>query len=613
MPPPRRPRTKQSVWQRRGTYLVLAGAALIVALVSQRILASQVEKAPGAPTGARARQQPGVPAHEAAGAAPEARQPRQRQRPYSGELHLAARDGDVSKVTTLLQEGVPVDVAARDGTHPIHLAADGGNARVVSELLAWGAAVDAKLPADGSTPLLIACERGHAAVAARLLEHGARTEFDHSDSCAECHRIPSALLVAVNFDHANVVIELLRHGVHAEAAAPDAFSPLMIASQLGHARVVKALLTHGVNVDAVKQHDGTSATMLASQMNQPEVLELLLTSGATVDVVSAGDRTALQLASHAGHVAALKVLLARGAAAEHATRRGSRALHFAAQNGHVDAVKVLLTQGRADVHSSNSKGTTALIAAAHNGHLEMVKYLLASSAATDQVTLLNMTATVVSALEGRWAGGDVVKLLLHATMDGCGTTDCAWRHAVHLLFVTIAHGRLDLVSDLSGIARDALQHHAKTNPRAIGDAAHLLLEIVRGDDAATARGLLTTSSHHQGCPYSTAVTPLHLSAALGRIEITRLLLERTDNTNADALWAALYAADAGGHVELVHILHEAVPKGSLGPGVRPPEHALFQRETWTKPAVDGADNSVAEAWLNASVLLGFACGGSRAS
>ena len=88
----------------------------------------------------------------------------------AGEIHTAARAGDLAKVKALL-EANPQCVNEKDeqGLTPLLRA---GDAAVVELLLKHKADVNAA-DKDGATPLLLAAESGHAAVVELLLKHQA--------------------------------------------------------------------------------------------------------------------------------------------------------------------------------------------------------------------------------------------------------------------------------------------------------------------------------------------------------------------------------------------------------------------------------------------------------
>ena len=91
---------------------------------------------------------------------------------FGGEIHDAAKGGDLAKVKALLK-GNPDLVFSKDekGVMPLHVAAFVGAKDVVELLLASKADVNAK-DNKGHTPLNWASAKGHKDVADLLRQHG---------------------------------------------------------------------------------------------------------------------------------------------------------------------------------------------------------------------------------------------------------------------------------------------------------------------------------------------------------------------------------------------------------------------------------------------------------
>lgn len=97
-------------------------------------------------------------------------------------LHLAATEGKLDAVISLLSHKAKGGAKDMDGSTPLHYAAAGGHASVVSALLQ---SLNNKEIEERNTwrktPLHVAAEKGHDSVAVLLLEAGAKINTtDHS-------------------------------------------------------------------------------------------------------------------------------------------------------------------------------------------------------------------------------------------------------------------------------------------------------------------------------------------------------------------------------------------------------------------------------------------------
>ncbi|MFT4626481.1 MAG: cytohesin [Myxococcota bacterium] len=105
--------------------------------------------------------------------------------PTETALHHAARQGDAERVGWCLARGVPVNVAARQGT-ALHAAVESGSADAVRALLEAGATVDARRW-DQWTPLHIAASTNDAASARLLLAAGAAVNARDRNNATPLH------------------------------------------------------------------------------------------------------------------------------------------------------------------------------------------------------------------------------------------------------------------------------------------------------------------------------------------------------------------------------------------------------------------------------------------
>jgi ankyrin repeat protein len=228
----------------------------------------------------------------------------------------AARQGDVSRVSALLDEDPALATAATMlGSQPIHAAYLGGHQPVVELLLSRGVSLDTGLAAElgmlervepavradpdlaktfsstGSTLLHRACYWGQVAVSRLLLANGADANAATRDSFLQIRPLGCAVATADvpnPSDHQETVLELVRlllgHGADVNGRRRDGLTALHSAAYRGQLRVMRYLLEHGADAgtrgyEGAGPHAGQTAADLALAQGQHEAV-LLLASAA---------------------------------------------------------------------------------------------------------------------------------------------------------------------------------------------------------------------------------------------------------------------------------------------------------------------------------------------
>ena len=281
-----------------------------------------------------------------------------------GELLEAAKQGNLAKVTHLLDEGAAIETTDYNDEdeyddsayRPLHHAAEQGNLGVVRELVARGAAINAPTFTKARTPLHYACMAGHLEVVQYLKDHGADMGKADLNGGTPLHYAARAgcLPIVQYFEEI---------GVDMYAPDKDSVTPLHSAAASGDVALVK-YLTEVVYNNKIDQRDNIYMTPLhfAALTGQAKVVAYLVKADASIINLqdSYGD-TALHLAASEGYEEVVKYLLAAKADVTLKNARNYTALMRAKRNPHSPVVKLLeeATPGQAVGHKRHNSAITS--------------------------------------------------------------------------------------------------------------------------------------------------------------------------------------------------------------------------------------------------------------
>jgi hypothetical protein len=167
-----------------------------------------------------------------------------------GNIHDAARFGDLKGLGHLLAEGANPDQRDEGGMTPLHYAASAGRIEEGKLLLENGAVLDFR-DAEGATPLYFAAYFGKTEMAVFLLEKGADPNAGNQANYTPLH-------MAAERGHLPVVEALLAHGGDPNFAARNGDTPLSGAEINGHPDIV-SLLRENLS----RRNGGTGSTPVA--------------------------------------------------------------------------------------------------------------------------------------------------------------------------------------------------------------------------------------------------------------------------------------------------------------------------------------------------------------
>ena len=186
---------------------------------------------------------------------------------------------------------------------------------------------------------------------------------------------------------------------------------LLKSSKVDNNEAVRFLLYMGVNVNH-SDTEGKTALILASKAGHRKVVKTLLSAGADGNYLNSG-RIALMSASRNGHSEVVEILLKGNADSNIKDENGWTALMSGSRNGHSEVVEILLN-GNTDPNIQDNTGWTALMCACQNGHSEVVKILLDGNADSNIQDEDGWTALMSACQNGH---SEVVEILLQENAD----------------------------------------------------------------------------------------------------------------------------------------------------------------------------------------------------
>ncbi len=252
-------------------------------------------------------------------------------------------------------------------------AAKDGNLAKVTELLNTGADVNFKSD-TGVTPLIAASAAGRLNVVKALVDKGANLNIQGPDNY-------TALAEATDHNFPDIVSFLIEKGANLELKEANGFTPLLIAGHRGYGDIAKRLIDAGADVNAKNDYD-TPPLFFECRSDHLDNVKLLLEKGAAVNAQTRSGATALIMAAANGNVEILKVLLDKGADITLSDSNGIAPLTHAVMELRMDAVQFLLEKG-ADIDVLDNFGQTPLIHAVIEGSPDVVKFLLEKGAKRD--------------------------------------------------------------------------------------------------------------------------------------------------------------------------------------------------------------------------------------
>ncbi|XP_010782796.1 ankyrin repeat and death domain-containing protein 1A [Notothenia coriiceps] len=214
---------------------------------------------------------------------------------------LAAEHGCVEMLEMLM---VRYDMGTMEpnkrGDTPLHLAARNGHLAAIQSLLQSFDTRD-EVNMESETALYQAAEHGEEECALLLLEAGCDPNILTKANCSALHPVSEK-------GDTSVVQLLLDYKAHTDFQNQNLEAPLHLAVKNSHIPVIHCLLKSGCNVNVTDKRSQT-AMHLAAELARTEVAEMLLKSGLDPTLRDRQNKTALGVAARADEVIIVDMII----------------------------------------------------------------------------------------------------------------------------------------------------------------------------------------------------------------------------------------------------------------------------------------------------------------
>lgn len=293
----------------------------------------------------------------------------------SDALAAAAYTGRITKVRSMIEEGVDISAKSEYFGRPLEAAASGGHIRIVRLLLKKG--FDART------------WRG--------------SEIDPSCPFIRLRKFDTALRLASTAGHDDIVRLLLDSKCKSKISQSGYYQAACGAAGMGHAGIVRLLLDRIETV--LRPHAEKKIFLTASENGHEVIVQWMLDLGIPANIhENLGSDQPIHGAAARGHDKVVQLLLAGGA--KQVRGEYGFPLHYAARGGFLKVAQMLIDHG-ANIHACAYLGTP-IGSALDSGNTHMVRFLIEQGASLD----LHMSSELALYYAARDDQETIVRLLV---------------------------------------------------------------------------------------------------------------------------------------------------------------------------------------------------------
>lgn len=414
-------------------------------------------------------------------------------------LFIAAQQGYLNIVASLLKHGANPNFTSGIGTTPLIIAAENGHLEIVQLLLDNNALINA-VTNDNSTALELACYSGHHQVVQYLMQHKNFTA-NYSE-----RRTP--LSIAVYNGHLKVVETILSLDKSLIDVATDDCTPLYIAARNGYLDIVKLLLKEGANYNALSQ-SGFSALYVACEKKHIEIVKLLLQQD-HIRINQMTKKNPINISAYFGYLDILKLLIKKIKTTNEPLFIAEHALIGACMGGQLEVAKYLVSEGY-PINHVDLKGTTPLSHAVYENRKDCVIWLLENGADVNHAENDGITSFFYACARGCL---DIAKILLNYGAD-CEKPN---NNGVTPFHAACIKGQLEVVEWL--LSTNKIDIHSLSKI----DTTPLISAYVNSQEA-TCKLLLKNKVDVNQQTKPSSISILHIACLKGDLTFVKKLME----------------------------------------------------------------------------------------